>query len=623
MLVKMNIRNKLAFILWGFALAAYAIAGVGLALFQNLTLERRARQAMEPYARFVSVGADTAVAFEDPVRAKEILNTLRVNPQIMSAAIVLDDGRLLAGFGNPSNTALLSKPDGIHLLGGRAELLQPLTHGARLRLTMKLEQLREETRRILWLFGAGALVLLAITFGQLAILQRAIITPITTLAATAESVRTRADYDQHVPAAGDDEVALLGRSFNAMMETIRVRDRDLRQLARFQHTLVDSAACGIISCDPCGMVTTFNRAAERLIGYRADEIVGQQSPTFWHDPEEIAQRARRLSEELGEPIAAGFEVFTARASRGLSDENEWTFIRKDGTRVPALLSLSALSDEDGRFTGFVGLVYDLSERKLAEKEIRKLNQELEQRVADRTAQLQAANSELEAFAYSVSHDLRAPLRHIDGFMQLLQKKVGDNLDEESQHYMGAISEAAQKMGRLIDELLSFSRMGRQSISFQQVDLRELVRGIMQELEPDAAGRSIDWHIGDLPIVRGDAAMLRIVLTNMISNAFKFTQHKQQACIEIGSLPGRSSEAVVFVRDNGAGFDMAYADRLFGVFQRLHHTDEFEGTGIGLANVRRIIARHGGRTWAQGEPDQGAAFYFSLPHQLQRDGAERP
>jgi light-regulated signal transduction histidine kinase (bacteriophytochrome) len=282
-----------------------------------------------------------------------------------------------------------------------------------------------------------------------------------------------------------------------------------------------------------------------------------------------------------------------------------------------------LSDENGRFTGFVGLVYDLSERKLAEKEIRKLNQELEQRVADRTAQLQAANSELEAFAYSVSHDLRAPLRHIDGFMQLLQKKVGDNLDEESQHYMGAISEAAQKMGRLIDELLSFSRMGRQSISFQQVDLRELVRGIMQELEPDAAGRSIDWHIGDLPIVRGDAAMLRIVLTNMISNAFKFTQHKQQACIEIGSLPGHSSEAVVFVRDNGAGFDMAYADRLFGVFQRLHHTDEFEGTGIGLANVRRIIARHGGRTWAQGEPDQGAAFYFSLPHQLQRDGAERP
>jgi PAS domain S-box-containing protein len=612
MFAKMSIRNKLAFILWSFALAAYAIAGVGLALFQDLTLERRARQAMEPYARFVSVGTDTAVAFEDPVRAKEILDTLRVNPQIVGAAIVLDDGRLLAGFGNQSETALFNKPDGIHLLGGMAELLQPLTHGARLRLTMKLEQFREETHRILWIFGTGALVLLAITFGQLAILQRAIITPITTLAAAAESVRTRADYDQHVPAAGDDEVALLGRSFNAMMETIRVRDRDLRQLALFQHTLVDSVACGIISCDPGGIVTSFNRAAERLLGYKAEEIVGRQSPILWHDQEEVAQRARQLSKELGEPIAPGFEVFAARAGRGLPDENEWTFIRKDGARVPVLLSVSALNDESGRFTGFVGLVYDLSERKLAEKEIRKLNQELEQRVADRTAQLQAANSELEAFAYSVSHDLRAPLRHIDGFIELLQKKVGGNLDEESQHYMGTISEAAQKMGRLIDELLSFSRMGRQSISFQKVDLRDLVRDIMREFEPDAAGRNIDWHIGDLPMVRGDATMLRIVLTNLMSNAFKFTQHRQLARIEIGSLPGQSSEAVVFVRDNGAGFDMAYADRLFGVFQRLHRAEEFEGTGIGLANVRRIITRHGGRVWAEGKPDQGAAFYIALP-----------
>ena len=620
---RMNIRNKLAFILWSFALAAYAIAGVGLALFQSLTLERRVRQAIAPYARFVSVGADAAVAFEDPVRAKEILDTLQSNPQIITAAIVLEDGRLLAGFGNQSEAASGNKPDGIQIVGGSAELLQHLTHGARLRLTMKLDQLGDETRWILWLFGAGAIVLLAITFGQLTVLRRAIITPITTLAAAAERVRTRPDYNQYVPAEGNDEVALLGRSFNAMMEIIKVRDRDLRQMALFKQTLVDSAAYGIISCDPDGIVSSFNRAAERLLGYRADEVVGQQSPILWHDPEEIALRARQLSEALGEPVAAGLNVFTARAGRGTPDENEWTFIRKDGARVPVLLSISALNDENEKFTGFVGLVYDLTDRKRAENEIRKLNQELEQRVADRTAQLQEANKELEAFAYSVSHDLRAPLRHIDGFVELLQKKVEGNLDEESRHYMDTISEAAQKMGLLIDELLSFSRMGRQSITFHEVDLGGMVCDIMQEFDPDTAGRSIDWQIGDLPAVRGDAAMLRIVLTNLISNALKFTSYRQQARIEIGTLPGRSSEVVVFVRDNGAGFDMAYADRLFGVFQRLHRTDEFEGIGIGLASVRRIISRHGGRAWAQGELGKGAAFYFSLPQKLQGGGDERP
>jgi signal transduction histidine kinase len=238
--------------------------------------------------------------------------------------------------------------------------------------------------------------------------------------------------------------------------------------------------------------------------------------------------------------------------------------------------------------------------------------DLEKKVAERTAELAASNQELEAFAYSVSHDLRAPLRHIDGFIELLQKQVGANLDEQGRHYMDTISDSAREMGLLIDDLLSFSRMGRQAMSLKQVDLGNLVRDVIRELEPDTAGRNIDWRIGDLPAVSGDAAMLRTVMANLIENALKFTRPRQQAQIEIGWLREQETETVIFVRDNGVGFDMIYTDKLFGVFQRLHRTDEFEGTGIGLANVRRIINRHGGRTWAEGKVDQGATFYFSLP-----------
>ena len=253
-----------------------------------------------------------------------------------------------------------------------------------------------------------------------------------------------------------------------------------------------------------------------------------------------------------------------------------------------------------------------AQRRAAEERKR----DLKRQIAERTAQLEAANKELEAFSYSVSHDLRAPLRHIVGFMELLEKKIGTALDEKSRHYMDAISEAIKKMGVLIDGLLSISRMGRHALSFQDVDLATLTSDVIRDLEPDFAGRDIKWRIGDLPVVSGDATLLRMVMDNLIANALKFTRPRQQAQIEIGSLPDQDSEAVIFVRDNGVGFDMAYVDKLFSVFQRLHHEDEFEGTGIGLATVHRIVARHGGRIWTEGKLDQGATFYFSLPQKQQ-------
>jgi signal transduction histidine kinase len=237
-----------------------------------------------------------------------------------------------------------------------------------------------------------------------------------------------------------------------------------------------------------------------------------------------------------------------------------------------------------------------------------LNAQLEGRVAE----LKATSEELEAFSYSVSHDLRAPLRHVAGFAALLQQRAGPALDAVSETHLRRITDAAARMGRLIDELLTFSRMGRAEMQRAAVPLDDVVQEVVREVEHETTGRRIDWTVHPLPAVAGDPAMLRLALTNLISNAVKYTSTRDVARIEIGAQPATDGERVVYVRDNGVGFDMAYAHRLFGVFQRLHGADEFEGTGIGLANVRRIVHRHGGRTWAEGAVDHGATFFIALP-----------
>lgn len=236
---------------------------------------------------------------------------------------------------------------------------------------------------------------------------------------------------------------------------------------------------------------------------------------------------------------------------------------------------------------------------------------LEQKVAERTARLQMLNEELDSFSHSVSHDLRAPLRHVDGFVNLLQKLESDRLSPKGQEYLKLISNSATNMSRLIEDLLEFSRMGRKELQLDSVDTNALVAEVWRDLEPERRGRNITWRAGEMPVVKGDRPMLKQVWLNLLANAIKYTGRRDQAEIEAGATCG-PAEVEFFVKDNGAGFDMEYAGKLFGVFQRLHQKEEFEGTGIGLANVRRIVTRHGGKTRAIGEKDRGATFYFSLP-----------
>jgi PAS domain S-box-containing protein len=348
----------------------------------------------------------------------------------------------------------------------------------------------------------------------------------------------------------------------------------------------------IFMLDTQGFIASWNSGAERIKGYQAEEVIGTHFSRF-HPPE---------SEEPDKPA----REMRIAAEDGRYEEEGWR-IRKDGSAFWASVILTPLRDSTAQLTGFAMIVRDVTGRKRAEEEAEARKQR------QHVMELEAANKELEAFSYSVSHDLRAPLRAIDGFSRILIEDYGIAFSRDAMEYLHLVRSNAQQMGNLVDALLAFARLNRQPISRQSVDFNRLVRKCLDKLRDDHEGRCIELSVGELPAANVEPMLLEQVWMNLIGNAIKYTRYREVTRIEIGVLAsnGGQAEPVYFVKDNGVGFDMRYINKLFGVFQRLHRSEEFEGTGVGLATVQRIVERHGGRVWAESELDKGATFFFSL------------
>jgi PAS domain S-box-containing protein len=619
------------------SMACAAFVTYGLLVFREALVANLSIQA-----QVVGTNSISALLFNDPGSAEKTLSALHAAPNIEYAGIYTSDGQPFAAYWRdqarqeapmPSIPAVQTE---IHWFKDKQITVVRLIvfQGKSAGLVCIRSDLRQWTARLqryATILVAVLLVSLLAALLTSTVIRRAIADPIVRLAETARIVSREKNYSVRAPlTSNNDELTALITTFNEMLAQIQERDtalqlkiaerkqaeqalaRQAEELSQSRQALetqtlmlqsvLDSMAEGLVAADEQGKFLIWNRAAERIVGYGPAELPTQEWSEHYgtYLPDEVTLFP---ADQLPLVRAIRGEVSTAEIFLRSARVIQSTWIEASG---------SPLKDRDGTVHGGVVAFRDITQRKADEREILKLYSELEQRVSERTSQLETANKELESFSYSVSHDLRAPLRHIIGFSKMLLEEFGSTLDPGAQHYLDRIQAGTQKMGLLVDELLSLAKLGRHAIVRQAISLNPVVEEVVTMLEPDIQGREVQWVIDDLPLVECDPVLVKQIFQNLLANALKFTRTRAPAIIQVNCTDNtRDGQLVFMVRDNGIGFNMKYVDKLFGVFQRLHRPEDFEGTGIGLATVQRIVQKHGGRVWAEGEVDKGAAFYFTL------------
>ena len=561
--------------------------------YEIVTFRRVHRENMGTLAEVIASTATSALAFKSQEDAADTLSALRAEPAVQLAVLYDETGAVFAIYPSEVTTNQVPQdpgPERREFRGGSLIVVEPSIEEKRVGtlymvadLTPLLARLQLYSLMVLLILSASFLLAYFLS----SYLQRRITRPILDLAAVARKISDARDYRVRASKQSEDEIGLLTEAFNHMLGQIAERDTALRESAERFRTMADTAPVMIWTSAEDGGWDYVNKAWLEFTGQAPERDLGLEWLQRVHP-----QDRNFCSREYHSALAAR-RPFDCE-SRLLRHGGDYRRVHLHG--VPRL-------DDEGKLKGYIGTCLDVTD-------VRQAQSELERRVSDRTAELAETNRELESFTYSVSHDLRAPLRHINAYAQMLQEECGKALPSDAQKYLVRIRQGTKNMGMLVDDLLNLARVGRRELAFQQCDLNQVLSEVLNEIAGDLGGRNIEWRIEDLGQVQADPGLVKQVLTNLLSNAVKYTRPRDPAIIEVGRSQAEGSE-LFFVRDNGVGFNMKYAGKLFGVFQRLHRTEEFEGTGVGLATVDRIIRKHGGRIWAEAELDKGATFYFTL------------
>lgn len=620
-----SIRHKISIAVLLTTFLALFISGSVIIIYDSQKYEARTLADLGTQADLIGHASVVTLQFSDPDAAMQTLSLLRLRPQVITATIYTTGGDVFASYLNPEypNVTLPAFPatESFNLKADQISLHRPILFENELLghiyLLADYPYYQRMSRNIGIILGVTILAL-AISMLMSFWIQSRITRPIMNVTRLAHRVVETRDYQSRADKISDDEIGYLVDAFNNMLSEIErrtsaleqsnqqlnqeieervVAERALRTSERRHRTLLTALTSIVWEADNNGSFMAEQQQWADYTGQSADQYSGQGwLMAFYEEDRPGLKKLWQNASELHNPFASYLRLWCASSE-------EYRHVRLQA--VPLL-------DDSGGILEWIGIIDDIHEQVRSNQEIKRLNAKLEQRVEQRTAELQNANKELEAFSYSVSHDLRSPLRSIDGFSQALLEDYQEQLDETGQDYLSRIRGAAQRMGQLIDDLLKLSRISRAEMDCRQLNLSQIAQTIVKELSESDPERQVS-SINIEPDVYAycDARLIRVALQNLLHNAWKYSSKQKEASIAFG-MDTKNGKSCYYVKDNGAGFDMAYAGRLFGAFQRLHDARDFAGTGIGLATVQRVIRRHGGHIWAEAEVDKGATFYFTLP-----------